>query len=615
MKVRRTIRRIRISSERHVPCTLMGKRAALTFVGIAPWSLALLVSVQYVIPLHADRFSLQDSEQSVAHQTRQPQHRKSNMCVNPSRAHWRRSFLQVDTSPLQQATIDTTYSSQAPSDLNLPIENTSVRWQHHSVQAGDRSSPKLEHAPQLNPPLMQRPLRKNKIEARVSQIPNHSVVMPSRNTTPLDVPQVAETLLPKSAAQNKTGSVVAAISLTVESFRVSLQRRSADPMILLIICATIFFLFVWVLAKYSEEVEFSQQSSLSTRDFFRPTGPVHTQSPGTKFANPLAASRRPPVQPQGKQTASSAASVGSPAANVSSPSPSFTAESLPKRMPAEIVERAAPSTLPMTQPSTVQSAMTLPSPLQSAMVPASAVKSTMPSSSAAPSAQILPDSPQWGARQPETRTLAVPMTNPDSSGTVSERFLCPGLVVPKGSECVVAIPTRNSSASVSFNVRELTGPPVIFAEINPPTWGPTVSNLQSQKSMVMLRTSGTKMLIASCKAGPEASGRRNAYIHDKGGDLFGHLTKVMAPELPNDGGSPCYVLTSGRIGLQWLIEGNFREYAVNVIGDQQRILADSEPSVMTFDPKGSYYKLRVREGVDVGLVLCALLSVDLMEMP
>jgi hypothetical protein len=138
--------------------------------------------------------------------------------------------------------------------------------------------------------------------------------------------------------------------------------------------------------------------------------------------------------------------------------------------------------------------------------------------------------------------------------------------------------------------------------------------------MVVLRTvqqaGKDRTLIASAR-GSEMNGRRNAYIYDSHNELFAHLTKVMTPGAGSKHGGdmskPCYVLTSGRMGLQWVVDGNFREHAIHIANEDHRMLADTEPHVMRFDPSGSFYKLRVSECVDVGLVLCALLSIDQME--
>merc|ERR1719465_253862 len=82
----------------------------------------------------------------------------------------------------------------------------------------------------------------------------------------------------------------------------------------------------------------------------------------------------------------------------------------------------------------------------------------------------------------------------------------------------------------SFNIRELTGPPVIQVQLLQPTWGASSAGLSDARAMVELRTcQGAQPLIAYCKAGPESAGRRSAYVYDASNELFAHVTKVMTP--------------------------------------------------------------------------------------
>lgn len=196
--------------------------------------------------------------------------------------------------------------------------------------------------------------------------------------------------------------------------------------------------------------------------------------------------------------------------------------------------------------------------------------------------------------------------------------LCPGLVVPPGNECVVAVPLQDRGyvpgGGSSFSVRELSGTPVIQVETSVPQWGGGPG-----KPMVQLRAAhGQRPLIASCRAATEGpGGRRSAYVHDVADGLFAHVTKVLTQGAgATTGGAlsrPCYVLTSGRVALQLLFDGDFAGHRVKVTDEDRRILADSEPQTMKFDRTNTYYRLRVSEGVDVGLVLCALLSIEQLE--
>mmetsp|Transcript_8525 Transcript_8525/g.18167 ORF Transcript_8525/g.18167 Transcript_8525/m.18167 type:complete len:645 (-) Transcript_8525:127-2061(-) len=243
------------------------------------------------------------------------------------------------------------------------------------------------------------------------------------------------------------------------------------------------------------------------------------------------------------------------------------------------------------------------------------------SSSASASHQA---SPRPAERGPETASAPRPGVDLPSK-VQGPRHLCPGLVVPRGNECVVAVPVRPSAGfepggANSFNVRELSGAAVIQVEMSPTTWD--APRAEGHVIVLLRAAHGSKPLIAYCKTGPESGGRRSVYVYDSKDELFAHITKVMTlaqmrsqsqRSSPDLSSRPCYVLTSGRVGLQLLFDGNFREHAVNVTNEQRRMLADTEPSSMKFDPAGSYYRLRVIENVDVGLVLCALLSIDEME--
>eukprot|EP00435_Cladocopium_sp_Y103_P026390 s2302_g6.t1 len=91
------------------------------------------------------------------------------------------------------------------------------------------------------------------------------------------------------------------------------------------------------------------------------------------------------------------------------------------------------------------------------------------------------------------------------------------------------------------------------------------------------------------------------------GEVYGRLAR--------DPSRPRYVLT--KMGsnpmppLTLLFDGLFKEHAVLASdGIQAEPAADAEPCSMSFDPQGTYYRLRVSSNVDVGLMICCLLSID-----
>lgn len=193
---------------------------------------------------------------------------------------------------------------------------------------------------------------------------------------------------------------------------------------------------------------------------------------------------------------------------------------------------------------------------------------------------------------------------------MSSRHLCPGLVVPRGNECLLAVPTLAAvgmppRSTASFNVKDLNGKAVIQCEVTQPDWSGG-----SRGPIVSLKAAGADegaapQLLAYCTVGRESTARRSTYVYDSNDELFAHITK--------DPFKPCYVLTSGRIGLQLVFDGNFDEHGVSVTNEQREQLSDTEPCQMSFDPVGKYYKLRVVSNVDVGIMLCGLLSIDHME--
>jgi len=91
------------------------------------------------------------------------------------------------------------------------------------------------------------------------------------------------------------------------------------------------------------------------------------------------------------------------------------------------------------------------------------------------------------------------------------------------------------------------------------------------------------------------------------GEVYGCLAR--------DPSRPRYVLTkmgSNPMPPATLVfDGLFKEHAVLASdGVQAEPAADAEPCSMSFDPQGTYYRLRVSSNVDVGLMICCLFSID-----
>jgi hypothetical protein len=207
-----------------------------------------------------------------------------------------------------------------------------------------------------------------------------------------------------------------------------------------------------------------------------------------------------------------------------------------------------------------------------------------------------------------------------STGPNSSQCLCPCLVVPSGNECFLAVPTLksigiSSNGSVSFDVKDMHGCTVLVMEASDVSWK-QVSDHSQMKPAIVLRQASNKSgrssaspPLACCKAGRVVEGERCMFIYDQQNAFFAYMKR--------DASKGCYLLTSARMGLQLMFFGNFEEHAVSVVNeiDEQKatLLATTEPAEMPFDTKKSFIKVRAGCGVDVGLILCGLTCIGLME--
>lgn len=192
------------------------------------------------------------------------------------------------------------------------------------------------------------------------------------------------------------------------------------------------------------------------------------------------------------------------------------------------------------------------------------------------------------------------------------RLLCPGLVVPHGSECLLAVPTLEHcgmppKGEVEFVVRDLHGTPVIQAEVRKPNW-----STGDRPIIVVIRAAPQSkedppsQPLAYVQAGPFMGARRSVMVQDSKQAAFASLVQ--------DPSRPFYALSYVAGGPMVFCNGNFSGHAMSMADENHEPIADTEPSPVTFDPAGSYYKLNVASAGDVGLVLCCLVSIHLMEM-
>jgi hypothetical protein len=201
---------------------------------------------------------------------------------------------------------------------------------------------------------------------------------------------------------------------------------------------------------------------------------------------------------------------------------------------------------------------------------------------------------------------------------VAARHLCPGLVVPRGNECILAVPISTSMGTSSrdmatLDVQDLDGKSVIQADVVMPQ---SARATDPQRALVVLRAGSAPRMgseqaapvLAYCKASHDIGSRKIVYIYDGRDELFAQISQEFSPRC-----GVRYALTSSRIGLQLFFEGDILHHAVNVTNEQLQVVSETSDAVMPFNPGGLYYKLRVASNIDVGLILCALFSMDFLE--
>lgn len=197
-------------------------------------------------------------------------------------------------------------------------------------------------------------------------------------------------------------------------------------------------------------------------------------------------------------------------------------------------------------------------------------------------------------------------------GRSRSQHLCQGLVVPGGSECVLAVrlpqpaPPGSTWLEAKADVMDLTGKAVLVATLRPPS----LQALSKDPAVVLSPTPAQTLKnqeLARCYANRGSDGEIGIDICKVSGEVYGRLAR--------DPSRPRYVLTkmgSNPMPPATLVfDGLFKEHAVLASdGVQAEPAADAEPCNMSFDPQGTYYRLRVSSNVDVGLMICCLLSID-----
>mmetsp|Transcript_64945 Transcript_64945/g.120895 ORF Transcript_64945/g.120895 Transcript_64945/m.120895 type:complete len:503 (+) Transcript_64945:142-1650(+) len=213
-----------------------------------------------------------------------------------------------------------------------------------------------------------------------------------------------------------------------------------------------------------------------------------------------------------------------------------------------------------------------------------------------------PRSSLKGSNSNPPRVAGVPVrfselgTPRKEGGEASNALLCRGLLVPPGTECVLAVPTLDQvgvppAQSGTLLIRDMAGLPIVAMDIRRP-------GDDLQQPICILKTATTTMteILAYCMARGDNSIAISTGAHEP----FATMGKL----------GHTYTLTSA--GARLVFDGDIASHKFKVM-NSRRCMADTQPAKVKFD-SGEYYQLRAAAHSDCGLLLCALVCIDLMEL-
>lgn len=203
------------------------------------------------------------------------------------------------------------------------------------------------------------------------------------------------------------------------------------------------------------------------------------------------------------------------------------------------------------------------------------------------------------ARRSTRSSCTIVTTGSHTTGTGSPRSiaehemqpcpqLCQGLVVPAGSECVLAVKPAHRYATrpgpLSVEVFDMNGKPVLALDIKRPLgWEVAFEkpNPTLGQPAVALRSQGDgKAIHATGREGKTSDGRNCMFLYDSSDDLFARLTKDLD--------SSRYVLSGSRGDWEVIFDGNFHAYATKAYNKRQEQLADTELCQLAFSQDNVY---------------------------
>lgn len=213
---------------------------------------------------------------------------------------------------------------------------------------------------------------------------------------------------------------------------------------------------------------------------------------------------------------------------------------------------------------------------------------------------------------------------------------CPELVVPAGSESVLAVRVMQkypaSQSAQHLDIVDLDGMPVLMAEVWPPetpSW-PTfgveaikqsrAGSSQEQPAVIlkMLEREARQSLLRHPRKarldtgtltlgyhGKDSAGEAAMDICSADGRLWGKLQRTRAGR---------FALQVGKQAqTKMIFNGHFEEHDIQVFDENNQLLAQVELCSIPTEPGSSFYRVTIQPQVDAGVMLVCLLSIDEMN--
>lgn len=205
-----------------------------------------------------------------------------------------------------------------------------------------------------------------------------------------------------------------------------------------------------------------------------------------------------------------------------------------------------------------------------------------------------------------------------TASSIDTNYLCPDLVVPEGTECVLAVP-------VVAGVRgapEGSARPIAISDKHGKTLLQVVIDRVSQRrggmqleERIALKSARGNTTLAYCEMSrQEAGGHNMCLVFKEDGDLFAKLDCDGTRKTDEHMDTLEHFELSSAVG-GWHLDfyGNMADKNLNVTNEDSQLLATAEAADFSFAHPGTAYQLRVAPLADAGLILCVMMALDWVQ--